>query len=409
MSARAALGSAALILAVFLSGLGPAAAGSPSTVSIGITSSAIPVTFAGENFTYQTVASVTANWTATAVPYGVLSSFANVQYASVRASPIAGVHAYKIYARSGTMNSYQNWSVTTYALPFIYSIPYFTPNAGDFYNYTPATTGSGALSITGAPWLPIGSSSATHGYASGTVQNGNWTEALTLNTTAGNFTQYWPLTTSSSVPTLVSFTCWIGFHQVRATISVTDGYPAGCGNEGLFTGEYPLLVPSSLYGTTTPYVYSDVPVAYGIGPTIQLGANVTSAPVVLWYYASAGSSGVLYANGAVLTSVGAFPSGGFVNASITPAYPGPTSPTGACVVQCHVPPGHNSTSNATSCAWFACLHAPAVSAGAIVGTLLVLGGLVAAVVLRRGGWWFLGALAAFAGVVLLVVTGSGAV
>lgn len=314
-----------------------AAASTPATSAATITTSAPPVNFVGTNETYVVMASVPAsNWTVSGS--GTTISYTpGSQQAVVHLFASAGTETVSIEAMaSGYTPAWQNWSLTTYSLPFVSSIPAYYVTAGQFYNYSPTFSGSGFWSFAGAPYLHL--TSLTEGTLTGTVTgNGTYTNRLTLNTTSGNFTQVWVTTTGDAATLTPTFGCYVGSNPVTATVALGP-YAAGCGNVGLFQGEYPVLTPVH----KTQHNTLNLTVPNGAGYYAYVSATPASpllSGVQGWFYGSPGTSSSIYWNGALVSS-GTYPSSGFVTNSTFPAVqPGPT-PAGPTV---QISPGSGAT------------------------------------------------------------------
>ncbi len=365
---------AAVSLAVVLLALLPAAASassSPSTSTFSIQTSAPPENFVGVNETYVVSASVpVATWTVSGA-HTLLSYVSGSQEATLHLFAPVGSEAISLEAQAtGYSPEWQNWTLVTYSEPFLSGIPAFAVVTGEWYNYSVGNTTAGTYSFTGAPYLSLHAYTGGE-YLSGTVTAGAYTNNLSLVSGAGRFSQYW-VTSDSSLPATVSFSCSVGAHAINATMSLVS-LPAGCGNEGLFVGETPYFMPavpsyseSYSLALTLPSTYT----AYVPQP-ITSGES-TYAAINAYLYGTQGTafSGTINSpNGA---STLTFPSSGFatftfdppqVSSTVTPPPPPPTNGTG---VSSQAPPAGSSSYLVPLAEGVAGVLVAAVIVGAIV-------------------------------------------
>lgn len=292
-----------------------AAHASPSLSTFSIQTSAPPDGFVGFNETYVIQASVPVNnWTILAGHSLSISYVPGSQQATMHLfNASAGTDAVHVEAQaSGYAPAYQNWTLTTFALPFIYSLPAFNVVDGGFYNYSVSGSEVGNYTFVGAPYLAAHNYSG-HWVVSGPVQSGTFTNSLTLRTTGGNFTQYW-VTSDGTTPANLSLVCFVGDHQVAATMPV-GSVGIGCGRQGVFEGEYPIfsvVYPSAVMGFTLGDNAEGQYTAYLSAPVPSYEASLSV--VVGWFYSTTNPVGSPMWNGGG-AKVPSYPSSGFQNST----------------------------------------------------------------------------------------------
>ncbi len=304
---------------------------SPALATLAIQTSAPPTNFVGMNESYVIVASVpVANWTVLAGHNVNVIYTAGSQQATVHLfNASAGTDSMHIEAQaSGYKPAYQNWTLTTFARPFIYSLPAFAVVVGSFYNYSVEAAGtSPTYAFVGAPYLALHAYS-TGEFLSGTVTTGTYTDVLTVTTASGTFSQAWVTSDSSAPPASVTLSCQTdGNVPMTATVSLANGYPAGCGSVGVFSGDY-LLANASVVVAPRAITFVDAAVSPALGWQAYLSGATTSgntSTLTVYAYSAPGSSLQELVNGANLGSL-SLPSAGFTTFAYVPValnQPGP--------------------------------------------------------------------------------------
>lgn len=212
-----------------------------------ITTSAIPIAYAGENVTYVARANMpVSSWAITGTSLQLSYTSGSSQVVVWGSTGLLnGTQNVTLTATTANGIATQNWEMTTLNSPFVWSIPAFTVNTGQVYDYAissntclPSTSvlclSLSPVNYTGEPTL-----SYSNRTIQGSITAGNFTNNLTVRDTVrvGEFSQFWETSTVIS-PTQVSFPC----ANTNVTWSLTDGYPAGCSVDSalhmVFSGEY---------------------------------------------------------------------------------------------------------------------------------------------------------------------------
>jgi hypothetical protein len=342
---------AGLLLLAITTPIPATSASSPQVSTFYIQTSAPPLNFVGNSEVYVIQASVpVASWWVETGSSVALSYTPGSQQATLHFTAGAGTDVISIQANAtGYKPAWQNWTLLTYKEPYISSLPAFNVVDGIFYNYSLTTSVAGSIKFVGAPYL------TAHNYSgnwvvSGTVTAGNFTNLVQLNTSYGNFTQYW-VTSDGTVPASLTFNCYVGHHFVSATMPV-GSIAIGCGNEGLFEGNYPQITPAYASNSVSYQLTGNSGSGYAAYTTSTVTAALAPfSGVVGWFYANPGSSSALLWNGASVATP-TYPSSGFTNntflppaASVTPVGPViSVSPTSGAVGTPFVVTGTSFTS-----------------------------------------------------------------
>lgn len=294
----------------------PSHATAPALV---ITSSSIPSSFTGENFTFIATANApVTTWSITGENVGVNYTSGSTE-AVVYGHPSAGAQTVTLTAStSGYTSAVQKWTLVTYPLPFIWSIPAFSVNVNQTYDYQPSGSACApqtfpcpiTWSFSGAPYLSVDNKT---GALSGIVMAGTYENALTVHDVAGNYTQYWTISTAG-VPSEVNVTCPVADNgTLDGVVSLTDGFAAGCGSSGVFSGERILLYTGNTTGNAShgSYQFSDT------GNTGYTMTGTSSHHFGLYFYSTPNVNFTPVVNG--VSDSAMMPSSGFYNLSFDPS------------------------------------------------------------------------------------------
>ena len=290
---------------------------------LAITSSAFPIGFAGENFTYTLTASgPVASWSLLISDVGIAPLSLNYSSGSSQAI-LSGVLQHSgrtnitVTAHSATgASATQNWTLAVYSAPFFWTLPAYSVVAGENYTYQPECSVACNLTFKGAPYLSLYGSSL-----SGTVASGTYTDLLS----DGNTTQAW-VTSTGTVPSSVSFPCMKGTSTVAL---LSDGTPE-CTAYGVFSGEQIL--------------------ANGTG-SFSWNGNYTLASGNVYVYGVPGSSVTTSINGISVTVTE--PESGFIEIKASPA---------AISIP---PPSGGTAPSSTPTAWYITYELPLIAVAVV--------------------------------------------
>ena len=262
--------------------------------TLSITSSALPVAFVGEAYTFVATSSApVSSWSIAPIGSGLSVSYtAGSSQAVVSGTLSAGTQTFNLTAIGMSGGTYtQEWNVTTYSSPFVWSVPAFQVVSGQQYSYTPSATSTGTWNFSGAPYLQVNSAT---GVLSGVATSGTYTDSLSLTTAQGTYTQVW-VTTTGGYSGSAGFTC----NGASVNLSLSSGYAAGCSPHGVFSGEE-LIYNGTLSAFSNTNGFSLTP----------------SGNAYLYVYGAPGTVASFAVNGT--THTGTEPSSGFLTLHVSP-------------------------------------------------------------------------------------------